>query len=179
MEEGGQAAPASVDAEKQEKALAALAALDEPLFAVLGSGDIRLLCAAWLLTQPKGWRLERRQDLEAREAAGERPFLTAKQAEAALRKGKRAIAVVSQCAALPQPHFQPRPPASPPPRSHAATHVAWGLRAAAGSSRAPPIRSAPASPSSSPSSPTTPRSRDASSTTPDCLRSRAPPPRMR
>ena len=101
--------------QKQEKALAALAALDEPLFAVLGSGDIRLLCAAWLLKQPKGWRLERRQDLEAREAAGERPFLTAKQAEAALRKGKRAIAVVSQCAALPQPHFQPRPPPRPLP----------------------------------------------------------------
>ena len=97
------------------KALAALAKLDEPLVTVLRNGDIRLLCAAWLLTQPEGYRLERRQDLEAREAAGERPFLTAKQAEAALRKGKRAIAVVSQCAALPQPHFQPRLPPRPLP----------------------------------------------------------------
>ena len=97
---------------KHKRARAALAVLDEPLVAVLRSGDIRLLCAAWLLKQPEGWRLQRRQDLEALEAAGERPFLSTKQANAALRKGKRTIAIISQCAAPPK--------LAPAPASHLA-----------------------------------------------------------
>ena len=100
------------DAEKHAKALAALAALDEPLVGVLSSGDIRLLCAAWMREQPEGWQLQRRQDLEALEKAGERPFLSTEQAEAGLRKGERVLAIISQCAAPPK--------LAPAPASHLA-----------------------------------------------------------
>ena len=102
------------DAEKHAQALVALAALDEPLVGVLSSGDIRLLCAAWMREQPEGWQLQRRQDLEALEKAGERPFLSTEQAEAGLRKGERVLAIISQCAAPPP---SPLPPALQQPRA--------------------------------------------------------------
>ena len=42
----------------------ALTELDEPLLAVLANGDIRLLRSEWLLEQPDGFILPRRQELE-------------------------------------------------------------------------------------------------------------------
>ena len=64
-----------------------LTTLDDRLVETLKSGDIRLLRAAWLVAQPDEYCLETRQQLEAREAKGEAPLLTADEAVELLCQG--------------------------------------------------------------------------------------------
>ena len=68
--------------------------LDDKLAAVLAAEHMKLLSAAWLAATDLE-RLPCRQDLEAREANGERPFLSAKAAVAALRRKRREMAALS------------------------------------------------------------------------------------
>jgi hypothetical protein len=81
--------------------LAALTKLDDRLVEALAAEHIKLVRSTWLLAQPAGYRLPRRQVLEALqeklEAAGEAttPFLRADEAVALVRKGTRAAAVLS------------------------------------------------------------------------------------
>ena len=74
----------------------ALSALDEKLLIkVLAAGDIRLLRVEWLLAQPEGFKMERRQDLEAREMKGELPLLWPSEAVALVREGNRSVGALS------------------------------------------------------------------------------------
>lgn len=72
-----------------------LSTLDDKIAKVLEAGHIRLLCAAWLRERPTGWKMMRRQDLELLEQRGERPFLSAEEAVAAIHAADRRIAVLS------------------------------------------------------------------------------------
>ena len=75
----------------------ALTALDDRLVRVLEVGDIRLVRAAWLLAQPEGYRIQRRQDLEALEQSGASPspLLSPEEAVTLIRKGNRSAGVLS------------------------------------------------------------------------------------
>ena len=66
-----------------------LSRLDDTLVDVLLEGDIRLLRAAWLSVRPDSYRIERRQELEARELKGESPLLSRKEAADLVRRGGR------------------------------------------------------------------------------------------
>ena len=81
--------------------LAALTVLDDRLALVLRRGDIRLVRSAWVLTQdPSSFRMPHRQALEAMEQSGvsPSPLLSPQEAEALLRRGQRAVGVLSQYA---------------------------------------------------------------------------------
>ena len=77
--------------------LRVLTALDDGLATVLGAGDIRLVRSAWLLAQPAGYRIVRRQDLEALEARGvsPSPLLKPDEAVALVRRGDRSAGAVT------------------------------------------------------------------------------------
>ena len=80
----------------QSEVRRALSALDEKLLIkVLAAGDIRLLRVEWLLAQPEGFKMERRQDLEARESKGELPLLWPSEAVALVREGNRSVGALS------------------------------------------------------------------------------------
>ena len=68
-----------------------LSRLDNALVEVLLKGDIRLLSTAWLLAQPGGYLIERRQDLEKREERGESPLLSRQEAFDLVRRGDRSV----------------------------------------------------------------------------------------
>lgn len=76
---------------------ALLSKLDDRLAEVLGSGAIRLVRIAWLETQPRDYRMQRCQDLEAIERSGvsPSPLLTPQEAVDLLRKGSRSIGTLS------------------------------------------------------------------------------------
>jgi hypothetical protein len=75
---------------------AALTPLDDRLAVALERGDIALVRVAWLLAQPSGFGLVRRQELAALEAgAGPSPLLAPAEAVALVRKGSRSVGVVS------------------------------------------------------------------------------------
>ena len=59
--------------------------------------DIRLLSVEWLLAQPHGYNMQRRQDLERLERAGQglSPLLRGAESVALIRKGKRETAGLS------------------------------------------------------------------------------------
>ena len=59
--------------------------------------DIRLLRVEWLLAQPKGYKMQRRQDLEKLERTdrGLTPLLVGAESVALIRNGKREIAGLS------------------------------------------------------------------------------------
>ena len=80
----------------------ALTTLDDRLVRVLEVGDIRLVRAAWLLAQPEGYRIQRRQDLEALEQSGASPspLISANEAVALIRKGDRSAGILSYGCAL-------------------------------------------------------------------------------
>ena len=67
--------------------------------AALERGDIKFLRSAWLLARPAGYRIPRRQDLEALENDLQEseltPFLTIIEATVALRRGNRGIGILS------------------------------------------------------------------------------------
>ena len=74
-----------------------LTALDDRLIEVLGAGDIRLVRSAWLLAQPAGYRIVRRQDLEALERTGvsPSPLLRPDEAVALVREGRRCVGALT------------------------------------------------------------------------------------
>ena len=71
--------------------------LDSRLISTLRQGDIRLLRPSWVLQQPSDYRVQRRQDLEALERAGATPspLLTSQEAVSLVRRGVRAVGVIS------------------------------------------------------------------------------------
>jgi hypothetical protein len=80
-----------------QKVLAVLSDLDRRLEEKLGTGAIRLIRTAWLLSQPQEYRVERRQDLEALESQGASPspFLSPEEAVRLLRNGRRGVGVLT------------------------------------------------------------------------------------
>ena len=63
----------------------ALATFDEDLIKALRDGDIRLVGSDWFLAQPDGYRIQRRQDLEAR------ALLTPDEAVELIQEGNRGV----------------------------------------------------------------------------------------
>ena len=55
--------PALVEPKVASMEVEQLKVLDDTLVEALEKGDIRLLCASWLLQRPSGYRIERRQAL--------------------------------------------------------------------------------------------------------------------
>ena len=78
-----------------DTALRALGDLDDQLIERLQANDIRLLRPAWLLDQPETYRIEYRQQLEARESAGESPLLSADEAVILIRRGDRSVGALT------------------------------------------------------------------------------------
>ena len=91
-----------------EDILNALRGHDERFLQALVAGHIKLLRTSWLRSQPTGWKMLRRQDLEMLEASdpSQQPFLSTDEAAAALSAGDRRIAVLSY-GWLTQPHPDP------------------------------------------------------------------------
>ena len=75
--------------------MTALTRLDDRLGEALEQGDIRLLRVEWLLAQPKGYKMQRRQDLEELEYQELSPLFTGAESVALIRNGKREIAALS------------------------------------------------------------------------------------
>ena len=81
----------------------ALTKLDKRLKKALRTQDVKLLRSAWLLQQPVGYHLPRRQELEScqrkLEAMGKpcTPFLSVDEAVALIERGVRGIGVLSHC----------------------------------------------------------------------------------
>ena len=77
--------------------IAALTELDDSVIEALEHEHIRLVRIAWLMAQPDDYRIERRQDLEAREVKGESPspLLSGVEAVTLVRRGKRSGGVLS------------------------------------------------------------------------------------
>ena len=77
--------------------LIALTRLDERLVIAFGGGDIRLVRTSWLLSQPPGFRVQHRQELEALERSGvsPSPLLSSEEAKELLRRGQRGVGVLS------------------------------------------------------------------------------------
>ena len=87
--------PQAGGARASSDALTALSRLDDRVVERLRAGDIRLLRVSWLV-QPSVVHLSRRQELERLEREGEgEPFLSAEEAEAALRKHSRCIGALT------------------------------------------------------------------------------------
>ena len=79
----------------------ALTALDDGLVETLRAGDIRLVSSEWFLAQPDGYRIQRRQDLEALEALDSAsPLLTPDEAVELIRQGTRGAASLTYGCAL-------------------------------------------------------------------------------
>lgn len=77
-----------------------LSTLDDRLVAVLEAGDIRLLRVKWLESQPEGYGMQRRQELEALQEEIEKhggltPLLGCKEAADLVRNGKREAGALS------------------------------------------------------------------------------------
>ena len=80
--------------------VAILSTLDDRLVAVLEAGDIRLLRVKWLESQPEGYGMQRRQELEALQEEIEKhggltPLLGCKEAADLVRNGKREAGALS------------------------------------------------------------------------------------
>lgn len=71
-----------------------IASLDDRLVRALESGDVRLLRPAWVLLQPEGARLKRRQELEQMEASVS-PLLTPREASALVKLANRSVGVLT------------------------------------------------------------------------------------
>ena len=70
---------------------------EERLIAALANEDIRLVRPEWLLNQPDGYRMQRRQDLEIVERSGAlpSPLLSGAEAVKLIRNAKREVGVLS------------------------------------------------------------------------------------
>ena len=80
----------------------ALTALDNRLVTVLEAGHVRFVRSSWLLAQPEGYCIQRRQDLEALEQSGASPspLLSPEEAVALIRRGNRSAGILSYGCAL-------------------------------------------------------------------------------
>ena len=91
------------DAKRRPKAqspVVILSSLDDRLVAVLERGDIRLLRVKWVEVQPEGFKIQRRQELEALQEEIEKhggltPLLGCKEAADLIRNGKREAGALS------------------------------------------------------------------------------------
>lgn len=74
-----------------------LSYFDDGLLGALQVGGIRLVRCAWFLAQPAGYRIVRRQDLEAleREGSSPSPLLSAQEAVELVCSGTRAMGVLT------------------------------------------------------------------------------------
>ena len=90
LEEVGPGAAAPTDRAVE---IQVLSLLDDALVEVLLTGGIRLLRSSWLLARPDGYRIARRQELEARKREGDSPLPTREEAAALVRRGDRSAAV--------------------------------------------------------------------------------------
>ena len=88
---------AALESPAATEELAALTSFDQCLAKVLARGDIRLLRSAWLLARPTGFRVPMRQELTDLDRSGvtPSPLLSPAEAVALLRRGTRAVAVLS------------------------------------------------------------------------------------
>ena len=86
---------AALALEAVAEARAALSKLDDRLCEALARGDIRFLRTAWLKSQPEGYRLQYRQELETLEAKGESPLLSETEADGVVRRGDRSGGAVT------------------------------------------------------------------------------------
>ena len=76
----------------------ALTKFDDGLVEALRAGDIRLVRSEWFLALPDGYRIQRRQDLEALAPAS--PLLTPDEAVVLLRQGNRGVGSLTYGCAL-------------------------------------------------------------------------------
>ena len=72
-----------------------LSKLDDHLVEALRRGVIRLVRCSWFVALPSDYRLERMQELEERERAGQSPLLTPAEAVEHVRRADRRIGVLS------------------------------------------------------------------------------------
>lgn len=72
-----------------------LSAFDDPFLEALATRGIRLLRASWLKQQEPGFRIKRRQDLEALEANGESPFLSPEEAIVLVCRSERLVGILT------------------------------------------------------------------------------------
>ena len=88
----------------------ALTELDAPLLAVLANGSIRLLRSKWLLAQPDGYTLPRRQELEELEKQGQSPLLSCEEAVALIKRGDRSVGALTYRWLTAKHPVSPHPP---------------------------------------------------------------------
>ena len=96
----------------------ALTALDDQLVAALERRDVRLVRPAWLLAQPEGYRMQRRQALEELERGGASPspLLSPDEAVQLIRRGDRSVGALSYGERVmhARAYMRPHPPLSAP-----------------------------------------------------------------
>ena len=102
--------------------LRAVHLLDQRILDRLRSGAIRLVSVQWLLEQPEGFRILRRQELEKLEIEGASPFLPASTAAKDLQSATRRVLVLS---------YGWLSPSGPDPRGHRIGKLLAFLRNAA------------------------------------------------
>ena len=88
---------ASTDMALPDAVYQQLATLDDHLVELLQRGDIRFVRRAWLLQQPRDYRIVCRQELEKLESSGAMlsPVLSPHEGAALIRKGNRSVGVLS------------------------------------------------------------------------------------
>ena len=93
----GPSGPAAKRHPNAQSPVVILSTLDDRLVAVLEAGDIRLLRVKWVESQPEGYSMQRRQELEALQEieGGLTPLLGCKEAADLIRNGKREVGVLS------------------------------------------------------------------------------------
>ena len=96
----GPPGPAAKRQPNAQSPVAILSTLDDRLLAVLEAGDIRLLRVEWLQSQQEGYKIQRRQELEALQEEIEKhggltPLLGCKEAADLVRNGKREAGALS------------------------------------------------------------------------------------
>ena len=72
-----------------------LSSFEDPLLKALETGGMRFLRASWLRRQGRGFRILRRQDLEALEVSGESPFLSAREAIILICRARRLVGILT------------------------------------------------------------------------------------
>ena len=92
--------PAAKRQSNAQSPVVILSTLDDRLVAVLEAGDIRLLRVKWVESQPEGYGMQRRQELEALQEEIEKhggltPLLGCKEAADLVRNGKREAGALS------------------------------------------------------------------------------------
>jgi hypothetical protein len=89
--------PQAVEHSVDDSELQVLSRLDDRLCEVLAEGHIRLVRAAWLKSQPAGYRIQYRQRREESERQGSSPspLLSPREAVAAIRSCSRSVGALT------------------------------------------------------------------------------------